>query len=222
MNPEAVDVTRSLLFADMGPADVEVVLSACEKRVVVGGEVLVSEGDEGDALFIIQSGRLEIFKLIRPDVDRVLGTFAAGEVVGAMSFVDGSRRSAGARTLEACELAVLSRAAFDRIRRERPDVAAPFYRNLSAIIAGNLRNTLDLYRDAVLSAIEATGASAFTLKHLVEDLRPLTLHLLGGAALTGRILQMDHGPAGHSLVLKGDGGKLSVVPYHAIQRIDVA
>jgi sRNA-binding regulator protein Hfq len=73
----------------------------------------------------------------------------------------------------------------------------------------------------VLFGIEATGASAFALKHLVEELRPVTVHLAGGAALTGQILQMDQTAAGHTLVVKGADGKLSIVPYHAIQRIDV-
>jgi len=221
MNPDAVDVTRSRLFADLSPADVEVVLAACRKVVLVAGELLATEGDAGDALYLVLSGRVEIFKTIRADVDRVMGTFSAGEVVGAISFVDGSRRSAGARTTEASELAVLERTAFERIGRERPDVAAPFYRNLAAIIAGNLRATLDLYRASVLFGIEATGASAFALKHLVEELRPVVVHLAGGAALTGQILQLDQTPAGHTLVLKEAGGRLSIVPYHAIQRIEV-
>jgi CRP-like cAMP-binding protein len=221
MNPDALDVTRSRLFAGMSPADVEVVLSACERRVLVAGELLAAEGDATDALFLVLSGRIEVFKVIRADVDRVLGTFAAGEVVGAMAFVDGARRSAGARTVEASELAVLARGTFERLGRERPDVAAPFYRNLASIIAGNLRNTLDLYRESVLFGIEATGASAFALKHLVEELRPVVVHLGAGAPVKGRILQMDHGPAGHTLVLKDDAGRISILPYHAIQRIEV-
>ena len=221
MNPDALDVTRSRLFADMPPAAVEVVLAACERRVLVAGEVLAEEGDPSDALYLVVSGRIEIFKLIRAGVDRVMGTFSAGEAVGAMAFVDAAGRSAGARTVEATELLVLERATFDRIARERPDVAAPFYRNLAAIIAGNLRSTLDLYRASVLFGLEATGASAFALTHLVEELRPVVVHLAGGAAITGQILQMDQSPAGHTLVLKGADGALSIVPYHAIQRVEV-
>jgi len=87
----------------------------------------------------VRSGRIEVFTTIRGDVDRVLESFTAGEVLGAMGFVDGSRQAAGARAAEATELAVLTRAAFERVRGERPDVAAPFYRNLAAILASRLR-----------------------------------------------------------------------------------
>ena len=217
----ATDVGGSRLFAGMTPADVAVVLSACEERVLVGGEVLAAEGDPGDALVLVRSGRVEIFKTIRGDVDRVIGSVGAGDVIGAMSFVDGARHPAGARTTEASVLAVLSRAAFERVRRERPDVAAPLYRNVAAVLAANLRFTLALYRDAVEAQLEVAGASALGLRNLVEELRPLTLHLVGGASLSGRLLQMDQSAFGSTLVLKDASGRLTIVPYHAIQRIDV-
>ena len=221
MSPEA-DVGGGQLFSGMQPEDVGVVLAACQRRQLAAGEVVLSEGDAGDALFMVRGGRIEVFKAIRGDVDRVMGTFLPGDVMGAMGFVDGSRQPAGARATELSELAVLSRAAFERISRDRPDVAAPFDRNLAAVLAAHLRATLELYRDAVLFGIEATGASGLSLPHLVEDLRATTVHLVGGASLSGRILQMDHHAAGHTLVLKDEAGKLTIVPYHAIQRIEVS
>jgi CRP-like cAMP-binding protein len=221
MNPEAANVSRWRLFADMTSADVEVVLAASEQRVLVAGEELFHENDAGDALWIVRSGRVEIFKGIRGDVDRILASLSPGEVIGELSFVDGSRRSAGARTTEASEFAVLSRGAFEKVHRERPEVAAVFYRNLAAIMASRLRTTNELYREAVIFGMEATGAAALKLADLVEELRPVTVHLAGGTAITGRLLQMDHNAAGYTLVLKDSAGKLAIVPYHAIQRIDV-
>jgi hypothetical protein len=88
-------------------------------------------------------------------------------------------------------------------------------------MGGHLRSTLELYRQAVEFGLEATGASALSLGSLVEGLRSTTLHLIGGATVTGRLLQLDQNPAGFTLVLKDEAGKISVVPYHAIQRIEV-
>jgi hypothetical protein len=116
---------------------------------------------------------------------------------------------------------VLSRTGFERVHRDRPDVAVVFYRNLAAIMASRLRTTNDLYRESVIFGMEATGASTLKLADIVEELRPTTLHLSGGISITGRLLQMDHNAAGYTLVLKDAGGKLTIVPYHAIQRIDV-
>ncbi len=222
MTPEAENLSRWRLFADMTSTDVDVVLSASEARVLVAGEELFRENDEGDALFLVRSGRVEVFKTIRGDVDWVLASLAPGDVIGELSFVDASRRSAGARTAEASEFAVLSRAAFEKVHRERPDVAAVFYRNLATIMAARLRTTNELYREAVLFGMEATGAAALKLVDIVEELRPTTVHLVGGTAITGRLIQMDQNAAGYTLVVKADGsGRLTIVPYHAIQRIDV-
>ena len=215
-------LNRWRLFAELSTADADVVLKACEERILVGGEELFHENDSGDSLFIVQSGRVDIFKNIRGDVDRSLASFGPGDVIGAMSFIDGARRSATARTTESSEFLVLSRQSFAKVQKERPDIAAAFFRNMAAIVAARLRTTNELYREAVSFGIEATGAHTLNLKNMAEELRRVTLHLVGGQSVAGRILQMDHHAAGYTVVLKMENERLTVVPYHAIQRIDLA
>jgi CRP-like cAMP-binding protein len=215
-------LNRWRLFAELTSQDAEVVLKACEERILVGGEELFHENDAGDSLFIVQSGRVDIFKNIRGDVDRSLASFGPGDVIGEMSFIDGARRSATARTTESSEFLALSRQSFAHVQRERPDIAAGFFRNMAAIVASRLRTTNELYREAVAFGIEATGAHTLNLKNMAEELRTVTIHLSGGQAVAGRILQMDHHAAGYTVVLKLENDRLTVVPYHAIQRIDLA
>jgi len=155
-------------------------------------------------------------------MDRSLASFGPGDVIGEMSFIDGARRSATARTTEASEFLVLSRQSFAKVQKERPDIAAAFFRNMAGIVASRLRTTNELYREAVAFSIEATGAHTLNLKALADELRPVTLHLSGGQSVGGRILQMDHHAAGYTVVLKLDNDRLTIVPYHAIQRIDLA
>lgn len=214
-------LNRWRLLAEMTAEDAEVILKACDQQFLVGGEELFHENDAGESLYIVQSGRVEIFKHIGGDVDRVLASFGPGDVLGEMSFIDSARRSAGARTSEASEFLCLSRTAFQTVAKERPMVAAQLYRNLASIVASRLRNTNELYREAVAFGIEATGSHALNLKAFAEELRRVTVHTIGGVALTGRILQMDHHPAGYTVVLKLENDRLTVVPYHAIIRIDL-
>lgn len=210
------------LFAELSAADIAVIAGACEERLLMAGEELFQEGDTGgDAIWIILSGRVEVYKNIRGDVDRPLASLGAGDVIGEMSFIDQSSRSAGARTSEASEFYILSSAAFSRIQAEHPAIAAGFYRNIAQILAERLRSTNDLYRESVAFSIEATGAGRLNLLALSEELKPVTVTLSGGSSVTGRILQMDNSPAGYTLVLKEDGGKLSIIPYHAVQRIEI-
>ena len=215
-------LNRSRLFAELSAQDAEVVLRACQARILVGGEELFHESDAGDSLFIVQTGRVDIFKNIRGDVDRSLASFGPGDVIGEISFIDGARRSATARTTEASSFLMLSRHDFARVQKERPDIAATVFRNMAAIVAARLRTTNELYREAVAFGIEAAGAHTLNLKTLADELRSVTLHLAGGETVSGRILQMDHHAAGYTVVLKLQNDKLTVIPYHAIQRIDLA
>jgi len=218
---DAGKLNRSRLFADLSPADAEVLLAACEERILVGGEELFHESDAGDSLFIVQSGRVDIFKNIRGDVDRSLAAFGPGDVIGEVSFIDGARRSATARTTESSSFLVLARQGFARVQKERPDIAATVFRNMAAIVAARLRTTNELYREAVAFGIEATGAHTLNLKTLAEELRAVTLHLVSGQQVCGRMLQMDHHAAGYTIVVKLQDDRLTVIPYHAIQRIDL-
>lgn len=221
MDTPATNLTKWRLFADLAAPDADYILRACEHRMLVGGEELFHENDAGDSMFIVQSGRVEVFKSIRGDVDRALASLGPGDVIGELSFIDGARRSATARTSEPSEFYELSRAHFASVQRDRPEVAAGFYRNMAAIVSARLRTTNELYRESVAFGLEATGAGALHLKALAEELRSVTLHLAGGVAISGRILQMDHHPAGTTLVLKDKTERITVVPYHAIQRIEL-
>ena len=214
-------LNRWRLLAELTAEDAAVILHACEEQILVAGEELFHENDPGDSLFIVQGGRVDIYKHIRGDLDRALASFGPGDVIGEMSFIDGARRSASARTTESSEFLVLSRGAFATVQKERPDIAAAFFRNMAAIVAARLRTTNELYREAVAFGIEATGASSLNLKSMTEELRQVTIHLIGGQAIGGRILQMDSHAAGYTVVLKMKDERLTVVPYHAIQRIDL-
>jgi len=72
------------------------------------GVTLFSEGDAGDAAYLIEEGRLEIFAT-RSDGDLVLACRGPGEVVGEMAILDGGKRSATVRALADSVLIVITR-----------------------------------------------------------------------------------------------------------------
>jgi len=207
------------LFAGLSADDVQLITAVCEKRMLLAGEILFQEGESGETVWIIQSGRVDIFKNIRGDIDRTLASLGTGEVIGEMGFIDHSRRSAGARTTEPTEFLVLSQSAFLQIEHECPALAAQFYRNLATTLTERLRTTIELYRESVAFCIEATGAGRLNLLALSEELKPVTLLLSSGITVSGHILQMDQSPAGYTIVIKDKNGKLGIIPYQAIQQI---
>lgn len=93
-----------------------------ESRRYRKGTLLIQEGDVGDTLFIILSGRLRAFSSDDNDREITYGVYGAGEYIGEMS-LDGGPRSASVITLEASTCAVVSRRTLERFIAERPEFA---------------------------------------------------------------------------------------------------
>lgn len=93
-----------------------------ESRRYRKGTLLIQEGDVGDTLFIILSGRLRAFSSDDNDREITYGVYGAGEYLGEMS-LDGGPRSASVITLEASTCAVVSRRTLERFIAERPEFA---------------------------------------------------------------------------------------------------
>ncbi len=217
----SVELHQVTLFAGISRSEIQSVLDACKMQTFLAGDEIFGEGDEGDALWIVEAGCVEAFSTLRGNVDRVVGTFTPGSVFGEMSFLDGSRRSAGARAVVATHVSMLKRAAFDKVAAEHPRVAATFYAGLAKVMAERLRETGQAYTQSLADYMEVTGASALTLHRLVEDLRVVTIHFGGGASVKGTFLALHHQPQGWAIVVRDDAGKMSIVPYGAIARIEV-
>ena len=216
-----IDFNKCTIFKGLEPDEVNLIIGVCDERLMIAGENLFLENDPGDSLWIVTSGRVDVFKNIRGDIDRTLISLGVGEVTGEMSFIDQSRRSAGVRTIMTSEFLVLSRTAFQEVQQNHPKIASAFFQNLSSILARRMRITTELYRESVAFSIEATGASQLNLRALSEDLRPVSLYLSNRLTLYGVILQMDNTPAGYTIIVKDKSGKLAIIPYHAIQKIEL-
>ena len=92
------------------------------RRTFRKNQVLIQEGDLGDTLYIVQSGRLRAFAADARGKEITLGIYGAGEYVGEMS-LDGGPRSANVETLESTTCAVVSRAALLAYIAANPEFA---------------------------------------------------------------------------------------------------
>jgi CRP/FNR family transcriptional regulator, cyclic AMP receptor protein len=84
--------------------------------------VLINEGDLGDSLFIILTGKVKVFASNAAGKEVVIAFHGPGEYVGEMS-LDGAPRSASVMTTEATTCAVVSRAQFREFILAHPDFA---------------------------------------------------------------------------------------------------
>ncbi len=141
-----LEALRSVpLFADLDDEATAGLRDLLEVRRARAGTRLFRAGEAGDAMYLIEGGRVRIHLRDREGDDVTLAELARGDFFGEMAILDGKPRSADATVLEDALLAVLSRADFLRFVRANPDVAL---RMLSAV-TDRLRQTDDLLRRRV-------------------------------------------------------------------------
>jgi CRP/FNR family cyclic AMP-dependent transcriptional regulator len=127
---------------------------------------LFRSGDKGDAMYLIETGRVLISVKDTDGNEVTLAELAGGDFFGEMAILDGQARSADATVLEDARLAVLSRKNFNSFVRSNPDVALEM---LSAI-THRLRRTDELLRQRVSRNANDEERARLTLSDRMADL----------------------------------------------------
>jgi uncharacterized membrane protein len=133
------------LFASLDDAAASDLRNLLVLRDVTSNTPLFHLGDSGDAMYLIESGRVRISVRDADGSDVTLADLARGDFFGEMALLDGKPRSADATVIEDARFAILSRENFLSFVRGNPDVALKM---LSAI-THRLRRTDELLRQRV-------------------------------------------------------------------------
>jgi CRP/FNR family cyclic AMP-dependent transcriptional regulator len=111
-------------------------------RTFARSTVLINEGDVGDALYVILSGRVKVYSSNEAGREFVIDFHGAGEYVGEMT-LDGEPRSASVMTVEPTTCAVVNRAQFRDFLLAHPDFAMHLVDRLIhrlRVTTGNLKS----------------------------------------------------------------------------------
>jgi CRP/FNR family transcriptional regulator, cyclic AMP receptor protein len=105
--------------------------------------ILIAEGDVGDSLYIILSGRVKVYASNAAGREVVINFHGPGEYVGEMS-LDGEPRSASVVTLEPTTCAIVNRAQFRDFLAQNPDFAQHLIQTLIHRCRGATENVKSL------------------------------------------------------------------------------
>lgn len=135
-------------------------VSITRRRVVLApGEVLVEHGADADEVFVVVSGRLDAITRTA-GVEVVIGSVAAGDVVGEVSVMAGGRRTATLRATEPSEALAIHRGDFEVWLAEHPSAADA--------VSAQARNRIDRAHVAEMIA-EMVGTGEPDLVKAVVD-----------------------------------------------------
>ncbi|MGD2126121.1 MAG: cyclic nucleotide-binding domain-containing protein, partial [Desulfobacteraceae bacterium] len=103
-----------------------------ENTVVPPNTVIFQQGDPGDSFFIINAGKVRVFRKDSEGIETELSQLGPGDSFGEMALLTGEPRSANVETLEETQLSVLSKDQFDRVLKDFPDVSLAFVKQMSS------------------------------------------------------------------------------------------
>jgi CRP/FNR family cyclic AMP-dependent transcriptional regulator len=136
-NPRLQLLKNVVLFKDLSFRDLAMVDSLMHERNYLAEEVIFDEGEEGQGLFVVLSGRIKI--TLPAAVDTVLIELGPGAFFGEVALLDQSVRTAQSRAIEDSQIVVLFRAEFTSLLETHSSIASRISFQLARVLAARLR-----------------------------------------------------------------------------------
>jgi predicted acylesterase/phospholipase RssA/CRP-like cAMP-binding protein len=103
-----------------------------------GGDWLIHQGDEGDALYLLVQGRLQAVvkkpDAVDGDAHVFLGEIVPGDSVGEVSLLTGQARSASIQAIRDSLLVTIDRASFERLAAQHPALVMRLAGNVASVL----------------------------------------------------------------------------------------
>lgn len=99
------------------------------------GSMLFSAGEQGDGLYIIETGVLKVAVELPGGEERIVSLLGPGQIAGELAMIDGLPRSASIVVLQDCSYRFVSKACFQKFTAGHPE----FYRELVTVLTMRLR-----------------------------------------------------------------------------------
>ena len=116
-------LSNSTVFTNISPEQLSLLVQSLHTQELQPGEFLIREGDEAEALYIIEKGEFKVYQNRTPT--RVLAVLGSGELVGQIALISDERQNSNVVAEEPATVFVLPKADFLRMIDDfAPETAA--------------------------------------------------------------------------------------------------
>jgi CRP/FNR family transcriptional regulator len=131
MNKAAEVIARIPLFSGLSHGQLAQFQDIALERSYGRGELIFSEGDDGNGFYVILAGSVKIFKVSPDGKEHILHIFAAGQAFGEVPVFAGEHFPANAEALEETRALFFPRAAFVALLEKNPALSLKLLADLS-------------------------------------------------------------------------------------------
>ena len=135
---------QSFIFNSLEDQDMETVIDAFEEKKYKSGEYVIKEGEEGDVVYLVDTGELDCEKTFKKgDKPTFLKNYKPGESFGELALLYNAPRAATIKAKTDCLLWALDRATFNNIVKEAAVKKRERYENSLKNV--HILSTIDAY-----------------------------------------------------------------------------
>ena len=107
------------MFSALDDNEKNIIVNAMEERLFNEGDSVIQQGDDGFELFVVDSGKLECFKVFKQNEEpKFLKFYHPGEAFGELALLYNAPRAASIKASTNCRCWVLDRGTFNHIVKD--------------------------------------------------------------------------------------------------------
>jgi CRP/FNR family transcriptional regulator, cyclic AMP receptor protein len=142
---------RNRLFRGLSAPTVAQIAALSVRRPYAAGAIVFSQGDPGDALYGVVTGKVRISASAPDGKEMFLNIMEPGDTFGEIALLDGNPRTATASAMAPCELLVIMREPFLNLLQRESTLSI----HLLRLLCQRIRWTSGLAEDSALLAVPA-------------------------------------------------------------------
>jgi len=159
-------LSTAFMFNGLDENEKDIILNAMGETNFKKGDAVINQGDDGDVLYVVESGRLSCSKVFKKGDDATyLKDYHPGEAFGELALLYNAPRAASIKAEEDCILYTLDRECFNHIVK---DAAAKRRERYEEFLSGvEILSSMDAYeRSQISDALksETFDAGAFVVE----------------------------------------------------------
>ena len=156
-------VSKGILFDGLPVEELDRIVNIVVVKTYNRGETIFFEGDTGNGFYMVETGKVKIYKMSLTGKEQILHIFGAGEPFGEVPVFHGRPFPATAEALARSDLFFFPRDKFIQLVHETPSVAL----NMLAVLSMRLRRFATQIEN--LSLKEVPARLAGYLLYLLEE-----------------------------------------------------
>jgi CRP/FNR family transcriptional regulator, dissimilatory nitrate respiration regulator len=135
---------KSRMFADLPPCDVTTIAGVCSLRSLDKDEMLFREGDKAEGFYVVQTGRISVFRLTPDGREQIICIFQSPESFAEVTLATMETYPANAVALEPSQVVLVHKAQFRDLVCKKPEFALHMLVSMSLHLKHLVQSVHDL------------------------------------------------------------------------------